>query len=46
MKALHDDRGATAPEYAILASMIAAAVAGGVAVLGSATIRLFESLGW
>jgi pilus assembly protein Flp/PilA len=38
-----DERGATAVEYAILASMIAAVVAGTVGVLGVGVNDLFAS---
>ncbi len=43
---LKDDTGASAVEYGILASLIAAAIAGSVLLLGQRVVGLFESLPW
>lgn len=40
---LGGDRGATAVEYAIMASLIAAVIAGAVGALGLATFDLFDN---
>jgi len=39
---LHDERGATAAEYAIMASLIAVVIIGAVTLLGLATNALFN----
>jgi pilus assembly protein Flp/PilA len=41
---LEGERGATAVEYSIIASLIAAVVAGTVALLGTTVLGLFQSL--
>lgn len=38
------DRGATAVEYALLASLIAAVVAGVVGLIGQETLNLYEQV--
>lgn len=40
---LHSERGATAVEYAFMASLIAAVIVGAVATLGLQVVKLFES---
>ncbi len=40
----HNDRGATAVEYAIMASLIAVVIAGTVFLLGQAVLGLFNEL--
>jgi pilus assembly protein Flp/PilA len=44
LELVEDEQGATAIEYAILASLIAAFVVAGVQVLGVRTQALFQSL--
>ncbi len=45
MKAAHsDERGATAVEYALIASLIAAVIAGVVTVLGEEVTALFQTM--
>jgi pilus assembly protein Flp/PilA len=39
-----DESGATAIEYALMASLIAAVVGGAVAALGQQVVALFETL--
>jgi Flp pilus assembly pilin Flp len=41
---LHDPRGATAVEYAIMLAFIAAIVVAGVALLGQGTVAGFEKV--
>ncbi len=41
---LSDECGATAVEYALIASLVAAVVAGSVAVLGTSVLGLFQSV--
>ncbi len=41
-----DDRGATAAEYAILVSLIAAIIAGVVGILGLRVLELFSRVSW
>jgi pilus assembly protein Flp/PilA len=41
---IDDEQGATAVEYAILASLIAAVIAGTVQLLGERTQALFQSV--
>jgi len=43
---LQDETGASAVEYGLLASLIAAVIAGVVATLGEEVVALFESLQW
>jgi pilus assembly protein Flp/PilA len=43
---LRDDRGATAVEYALIASLIAAVIAALVVLLGQDVLGLFESVHW
>ena len=40
------ERGATAVEYALLASLVAAVIAAVVMVLGQDVLQLFESVSW
>jgi pilus assembly protein Flp/PilA len=44
LELIDDEQGATAVEYAILASLIAAVVAGTVQVLGVRTQALFQAV--
>jgi Flp pilus assembly pilin Flp len=41
-----NDDGATAVEYALLAVLIAAVVAGAIVALGVATVDNFDALSW
>ena len=43
---LNDETGATAVEYAIIASLIAAVIAGIVGVLGGQVADLFSRVRW
>jgi len=43
---MQPDEGATAVEYALLASLIAAVIAGLVLTLGQEALTLFTSLNW
>ena len=43
-RALANERGATAVEYALIASLIAAVIAAIVAVLGEEVLGLFQSM--
>jgi len=43
---MQSDEGATAVEYALLASLIAAVIAGLVLTLGQETLALLTSLNW
>lgn len=45
MKSQHED-GATSAEYAILASLIGAAIVAAVAALGTSVISLFAAVRW
>lgn len=45
-RCLREDAGATAVEYAILGSLIAAVVVGSVTVLGTVVAALFGELKW
>ena len=40
----HDDSGATAVEYAIVASLIAVTITGAVTLLGQSVVALFASM--
>jgi Flp pilus assembly pilin Flp len=42
----HSDRGATSIEYALIASLIAAFIAGAVLALGLNVLDLFTSVVW
>ena len=44
--ARHDESGATAVEYALIASLIAAVIAATVMLVGEELIVLFESVAW
>jgi len=44
-KFLKDNRGATSIEYALIASLIGAAIVGGVTTLGTATEDNYQQLG-
>jgi pilus assembly protein Flp/PilA len=44
LELIDDEQGATAVEYAILASLIAAVIAGTVQLLGERTQALFQSV--
>ena len=46
MRRLQHDDGATAVEYALLAGLVAAVVAGVIVTLGPATLGLFAALDW
>lgn len=41
-----DETGATAVEYALIASLIAAVIAATVALVGEEVLGLFESVTW
>ena len=41
LSARHDEKGATAVEYALMMAFITAVIVGGVAALGGATVRMF-----
>lgn len=41
-----DEHGATAVEYALIASLIAAVIAATVALVGEELLGLFESVAW
>lgn len=41
-----DEAGATAVEYALIASLIAAVIAATVALVGEGVLGLFESVTW
>jgi Flp pilus assembly pilin Flp len=41
-----DETGATAAEYALMASLIAAVIAATVALVGEELLGLFESVTW
>lgn len=44
MKLIRDENGATAAEYAVLASLIAATIFGVVTLFGEAVIELFAPI--
>ena len=41
-----DESGATAVEYALIASLIAAVIAATVALVGDEVLEMFESVAW
>ena len=46
MRARDDEAGATAVEYALIASLIAAVIAATVTLVGDEVMGMFESVAW
>lgn len=46
MGPLRDETGATAAEYALIASLVAAVIGATVTLLGEEVIQLFQSVQW